>query len=80
MGEVRNVYEIKVGKSEGKRLLVRPKHRWDDTRMDLMGTWWNNFDWIYLAQDRNNRNEHLDSIKGGAFLDRLSKNSFHVVT
>jgi hypothetical protein len=35
MGKVRNVYNILVGKFEGKRLLVRPRHRWkDNLKMD----------------------------------------------
>jgi hypothetical protein len=33
---MRNAYKIFVGKSEGKRELVRPKRRWgDNIRMDL---------------------------------------------
>jgi hypothetical protein len=36
MGEERKMYRVMVGKPEGKRLLVRPKRRWDDEiRMDL---------------------------------------------
>jgi hypothetical protein len=36
MGEVRNAYKVLVGKSEGKRPLGRPLHRWEDNiRMDL---------------------------------------------
>jgi hypothetical protein len=27
---MRNVYKIVVGKPEGKKPLVRPKHRWED--------------------------------------------------
>jgi len=35
MGEMRNAYIILVGKPEGKRLLGRPTHRWEDNiRMD----------------------------------------------
>jgi hypothetical protein len=30
MGEERNVYSIMVGKPEGKRLLGRPRRRWED--------------------------------------------------
>jgi hypothetical protein len=29
MGEMRNVYNFLVGKPEGKRLLARPRHRWE---------------------------------------------------
>jgi hypothetical protein len=35
-GEVRNEYRILVGKPEGKRQLVRPRHRWvDNIKMGL---------------------------------------------
>jgi hypothetical protein len=27
--EIKNVYSILVGKHEGKSLLIRPRHRWD---------------------------------------------------
>jgi hypothetical protein len=36
MEEERKVYMVLVGKSEGKRPLERPRHRWEDgIRMDL---------------------------------------------
>jgi len=36
MGERRNAYRILVGKPEGKRLLGRPKRRWEDNiKLDL---------------------------------------------
>jgi len=36
MGEKRGVYRILVGKSDVKRTLGRPRHRWvDDIKMDL---------------------------------------------
>jgi hypothetical protein len=39
MGEERNVYEVLIGSSEGKRPLGIPCHRWDDgIRMDLRET------------------------------------------
>jgi hypothetical protein len=38
MGEGRNVYRVLVGKPEGKRLLERPRLRWEDgIKMDLGG-------------------------------------------
>jgi hypothetical protein len=53
-GEKWNVYRLLVGKSEGKRLLGRPRHRWvDNIRMDLGEVGWSDVDWIVLAQDRN---------------------------
>jgi hypothetical protein len=36
MGEGRGVYSVLVGRPEGKRLLGRPKRRWEDNiKMDL---------------------------------------------
>jgi hypothetical protein len=36
MAEMRNAYKIFVGKPEGKRLLGRPRQRWEDNiRMDF---------------------------------------------
>ena len=44
VGERRGVYRVLVKKPEGKRLLDRPRHRWEDSiNMDLQevewGTW-----------------------------------------
>jgi hypothetical protein len=53
VGEERGVYRVLVGRPEGKRLLGRPKRRWEDNiKMDLreMGIDWSN--WIQLVQDR----------------------------
>ena len=36
MGQRRGVYRVLVGKSEGKRPLGRPRHRWEDNiKLDL---------------------------------------------
>jgi len=36
MGEVRGVYRVLLGKSEGRRPLGKPRRRWvDSIRMDL---------------------------------------------
>jgi len=40
MGEMRNAYSILIGKPEGKRLLGRPRHRWEDIIMHLMVIGW----------------------------------------
>jgi hypothetical protein len=54
MGEKRNAYSVVVGKSEGKRPLGRPRHRWvDNIKMDLREIGWGGMDWIGLAQDRD---------------------------
>jgi hypothetical protein len=54
MGEGRGVYRVLVGKPEGKRLLGRPRHRWEDNfRMDLQELGCGCVEWIGLAQDRD---------------------------
>jgi len=51
MGESSGIYRVLVGNPEGKRPLVRPRHRWEDnSKMDLQGVGMN---WINLAQDRD---------------------------
>ena len=47
MKEGRSAFKIVIGKPTGKRLLVRPWPRWEDSiRMDLG-------DWVDSAQDRD---------------------------
>ena len=54
MGERRGVYRVLVGKPEGKRPLVRPRHRWEDnTKMDLQKVGCGGMDQIEMAQDRD---------------------------
>jgi hypothetical protein len=53
MGEERKVHKVLVGNPEGKRLLGKPKSRWEDgIKMDLKQTGWESVEWIHLAQDR----------------------------
>jgi hypothetical protein len=40
MGYMRNAYRTLGGKSEGKRLLGRPRRRWEYIRMDLRDIGW----------------------------------------
>ena len=54
MGEMRGVYRVLVGKPEGKRLLGRPRRRWEDNiKMHLQKVGCGGVDWIELAQDRD---------------------------
>jgi hypothetical protein len=49
----RSVYRVVVGRPEGKRPLVRPRHRWEDNiKMDLRDIGIDGVNWIQLAQDR----------------------------
>jgi hypothetical protein len=49
MGEIRNAYNILVGKPEGKRALRRPRHRREVLREIVAES----VDWIHPAQDRD---------------------------
>jgi hypothetical protein len=52
-GEMRNVYNILVGKPEGNRQLGRHRHTLEDNiKMDKK-IGWEGVDWIHLAQDRD---------------------------
>jgi hypothetical protein len=52
IGDERNVYKVLVGTPEGKRLLGRPRHRWEDgIRMDSREIGWGSVEWIQLAQN-----------------------------
>jgi hypothetical protein len=50
MGKKRGIYRVLVGKPEGKRLLGRPRCRWEDNiKMDLQEVGCGIMDWIELA-------------------------------
>jgi hypothetical protein len=54
MRERRGTYSIFVGRPEGRRPLVRPRHKWDDNiKMDLQEVGWGVMDWMELAEDRD---------------------------
>jgi hypothetical protein len=54
MGVMKNAYKILVRKPEERRLLERPRHRWEvNIRIDLREICWEDVDWIHLAQDRD---------------------------
>jgi hypothetical protein len=50
MGEERGVQRLLVGKPEGKRLLGRPRRRWEDNiKMDVQEVGGGRGDWVELA-------------------------------
>ena len=53
MGERRGVYRVLVGKPEGKRLLGRPRLRWEDNiKMDIQGVGyggWTGSSWLRIG-------------------------------
>jgi len=53
MGERKGIYRVLVEKSEGKRSLGRPRHRWEDNiRMDLQGVdvgVWATLSWLRIV-------------------------------
>jgi hypothetical protein len=54
MGEIRNAYNILVGKPEGNRSVGRPRSRWEDNiRIDIAETGWEAVGWVHLVQDRD---------------------------
>jgi hypothetical protein len=54
MGEMISPFKILVRKPEGRKPLRIPRRRWEDNiRLDLREIMWEDVDWIYLAQDRD---------------------------
>jgi predicted small integral membrane protein len=54
LGEMRNAYEILVGKPDGRRPLDRLRHkREDNIETDLKEIDYEVMNWIHLAQDRD---------------------------
>jgi hypothetical protein len=53
MEEGRGVYRVLFGKPESKRLLGRPRRRWEDNiKLDLSEIGIDGVNWIRLAQDK----------------------------
>jgi len=50
----RSLYRDLVAKSEGKRPLERPRHRWEDNiKINHQKVVCEGMGWIYVAQDRD---------------------------
>jgi hypothetical protein len=69
MGEGRKLYNVLVGKPEGKRPLGRPRRRWVyGIKMDLRETGWTDVEWIHLSQDRNRLRAVMNTVIDLRFL------------
>jgi hypothetical protein len=54
MGEMRNAYDVLVGKRGGKRPFGRPRHGWEGKiSVYLRAVGWKSVDWMHLAQERD---------------------------
>ena len=54
MEEGRGVHKVLVGKTEGRRQLGRPRHRWEDNiKMDLQEVGKGCGDWLEFTEDRD---------------------------
>jgi hypothetical protein len=63
MGEKRGAYRFLVGKPKGRRLLRRPRRRWEDNiKTVLREVGCGCVDWIGLAQDRDRWRELVSAI------------------
>jgi hypothetical protein len=55
---------VLVGKPEGKRLLGRPRRRWEDnSKMDLQEVGGGCGDWMELAPDRDRWRELVGTVR-----------------
>ena len=54
MEDSRGAYRVLVGRPEGKRPLVRPRHRWEDNiKIDLQAVGWGGMVCIDLTENRD---------------------------
>jgi hypothetical protein len=84
MGESKDAYRVLMGKPEGRRLLEKLRHRWEDySKMDLREIGWGGINWIDLAQVRGKWRAFVNAVKNlrvpqsaGNFLTSLGRVSF----
>ena len=63
IGERRGIFQVLVGKPEGKRPLGRLRHRWEDNiKMGLKEVGCGGTYWIYLSQDRDRWHAHAKAV------------------
>jgi hypothetical protein len=70
--EKRNAYRILVGKPEGKRLLGKSRHMWEDTiKMDLGEIGWGGMDSIDLTLGRDQWRALMNTVLNLGFHRKL---------
>jgi hypothetical protein len=63
-----------MGKPKEKRLLERPRHRWEDNiKMDLTEIVWDGVDWIYLVLAMNQWRTLADTVMNLRVPETLGK-------
>jgi len=63
MEEKRGICRVFMGMPEGKRLLGRPRYRWEDNiKTDFQEVGCGGMDWIELAQDRDRWRAHVNAV------------------
>jgi hypothetical protein len=71
---MRNAYIVLVGKPEGKRLLGRPRRRWEDNiKIDTTKVGREGVYWIRLAQDRDQWRTFVDTVMNRCILIKGEK-------
>ena len=74
MGGRRGVFRVLVPKPEGKRLLGRPRRRWEDNiKMDFHEVGCGGMDWIELVQDRDRWRARVIVLKNLRFTKKKKK-------
>jgi hypothetical protein len=76
MEEGRGVYRVLVGKPDGKKPLGRPRHRWEDIRMDLQEVECEGMDWIELVPDGDRWHALVNAVMNYGVYRRLTGKFF----
>jgi hypothetical protein len=65
----RNTYRIVAGKPERKRLLGRPRCRWQDNiKIEVTEIVWGGMDWINVAKDKDQWRDYVNTVMNLRFL------------
>jgi hypothetical protein len=79
MGGIEDVYIILIGNPEGNRPLERSGHRYEgNTKVYIEEIFYDDVDWIHLAQDRIQRQAFVSTVtnflfmKCRQFIDQMS--------